>query len=837
MVRNKKKFYYIRQLSILFVVLIVIGNISSFQSNIIVLDDINQTPFDKPTEDTLGKQLSDVPDDVGGYNVESASSFTTIQNASSSISNRDYFANETNYFNITTPVGWNTSSKQFNIESYSKEQFIKDPYFDQKYNGFGDYWAPEEVQSGQGIFTQIPLDVNPYARTNIFNLKKRLNPAFESGDYAFWTRELDDLNPGNLDIQRGRIYQQEAETIEDYNMFQTNPVFYKDTNSPYGGVYDPLYDYIDLFYDESQSSLKVIIDPHVSSLGGNPSAAWWYFGIIPYAVDYAQITISWNIGPASTFEAEDEYEIRGRINNKYINGVDYISKSGEVPFNGSKDALIVYDNKNIAGHISHSTISRTYNITDLVDGLVGFNKFDFGAWAKNPSQGGDPDTIIVNFESIELMFNTSTKYEVARLNYRYKIIDNDKLGVNLFKLSNDASFFLYLRDRDTDESELIRVLPFSMSHISSKDFIGTPWIDMEFSISQKYQEFLKADNLEFKIGVYFEEDFNIRIDYDHYIDDAFFTINYKQAIDDVYLQVMVDGPSTWEDITSDTYIVDISSWFSGDTHTFQFTTTNISYRNRLFLNLKSFLDITYTSNSSNLAHASYNIEGGNANKGVWNVTYDNTYSFFKLIEAQLTNQFNLSCYSISYIDLPAFDSKGSNSENWDVFSALTPNLYNYTRNLYRFNYTGSNTDQSATIENAFAVGNWSIQAYQANYISTCSFNNTVSYLGDPAFYKDDTIRFNFTLLETTMGNYSYELYNSTGDLMSNFPQFNSSNYKNVIGLLNLEEKYSVGSYYLRFKWKDSTSCKRSIFWNNSGICFKLHYLFRRGYRGCHDNCV
>ncbi|MHA1213209.1 MAG: hypothetical protein ACTSSH_12205, partial [Candidatus Heimdallarchaeota archaeon] len=200
------------------------------------------------------------------------------------------------------------------------------------------------------------------------------------------------------------------------------------------------------------------------------------------------------------------------------------------------------------------------------------------------------------------------------------------------------------------------------------------------------------------------------------------------------------------------------------------------------------MDVTYTSNSSNLAQASYAIDGGNADKGVWNITYDNTYSYFKLIEAHSTNLFNLSRYSISYIDLPAFDSKGSNSEDWDVFNALTPNLYNYSQNLYRFNYTGSNTNQSATIDKAFAAGNWIIQAYQTNYITNCAFNNSLSYLGDSVFYKDNTLRFNFTLPEKINGNYSYELYNSTGGLMSDFPQFNSSNSKDVIGLLDLAEK-------------------------------------------------
>jgi len=565
-VRNRRKFYYIRQLSILFVILIVIGNISSLQSNIIVREDINQAPFDKPTEDILDKQLSDVPDDVGGYKVDGASNFATIQNASSIISNQDYFAHETNYFNISTPVAWNTTSKQFNIESYTKEQIVTDPLFMEEFVNDTQYWDNEIRSTGKGAFIQSPLNLNPYGKTRIWNNKLEIDPAYNIGDYAYWTQEFEDLNLESLDIQKGRIYQEEDETIEDYNNFQTDPRFYKDTDVPYGGVYRPLYgDIVELLYDESQTSLRVIIEPDKSSLGGNPSAAWWYFGYIPYAADYAQITINWNIESASTFEAEDEYEIRARINNKYINGVDYISKSGDVPFNGSRDALMVYNNTDIDGRISHSTISRTYNITDLIDGLVGFNKFDFGAWAKNPSQAGDDDTLILNFESIEIMFNTSRKYEIARLNYRYKLIDNNRLGFNPFKFKNDLSLALYLEDGDTSDSDLIRVLPYSRAVISSDIFDNTPWIYMNLPISQDYEDVLKANNLRFKIGAYFEGEFYDKIDYDQYIDNVFFTINYKQAVEDTDLQINVDETS-WEDVNNNTYSVNNSDWNSGDTH-------------------------------------------------------------------------------------------------------------------------------------------------------------------------------------------------------------------------------------------------------------------------------
>ena len=290
MVRINRRLGKVKLLSVISVVLIVIGNISSFQSDGVVLDSFKREPLNVPKDEKLNTQYSYVPEDVGGYTVDDASSFSTIQNASSIISERDYFAIEANNFNISTPSEWNTTSKQFNIESYSKEQTIEDPFFDQKFYGFGDYWATEVVESGQGALTPVPLDINPFAQTNIFNLKPRLNPAFESGDRAFWKQDLKDINLGSSDIQRGRIIQEEDEQINNFNYFQTDPNFYKDLNSPYGGTYDPVIDTIDLFYDESQTSLKVSIEPDISSIGGNPSAGWWYFGIIPYAADYAQIT-------------------------------------------------------------------------------------------------------------------------------------------------------------------------------------------------------------------------------------------------------------------------------------------------------------------------------------------------------------------------------------------------------------------------------------------------------------------------------------------------------------------------------------------------------------------
>ncbi|MHA2344810.1 MAG: hypothetical protein ACXADW_23405, partial [Candidatus Hodarchaeales archaeon] len=462
-------------------------------SNLILKEQMDNLSHEDGTRSPIPQLPIPLEENFGGYIANDTATFSTIENATSLLFNRDYLANESSYFNITTPELWNVSSMDFNLEPYSKDQIVEDPYFEEEYENEIVHWKEEKLDKGTGYFTQYSLEDYRYGRTRIYNYKEEVDPGFYQGDYAFWAEEFNNINPGNLDIKKGRILQEENERIRNFNHFQTDPFFYKDFDLPYGGGFEPGWDFVDLIYDESISSLRVIIDPHSSSLGRNPSAAWWYFFGIPYEADYAQITLTWSIDEYSTFEVEDEYEVIARINNKHIDGRNPLLKSGEdVPFSGSKSALMVYNSTEFEGHVSHNTISRTYNITDLINGLVGINKFDFGVWAKNPSHKGDQDLIVANFESIEIMFNTSVKYEVATLKYRYKLIDDDQTGMSPFKFSNDASLFLYLRDVDTDEVELIRVLPFSMSFISSQTYGSTPWISMEFGISHKYQDVLKA---------------------------------------------------------------------------------------------------------------------------------------------------------------------------------------------------------------------------------------------------------------------------------------------------------------------------------------------------------
>ena len=161
--------------------------------------------------------------------------------------------------------------------------------------------------------------------------------------------------------------------------------------------------------------------------------------------------------------------------------------------------------------------------------------------------------------------------------------------------------------------------------------------------------------------------------------------------------------------------------------------------------------------------------------------------------------------------MPAFDYKGSISTNWEILGAISPDFSNFSENLFRFNYSAHANNQSAQIIGAFKSGNWTLKGYQSNYITNCQFNTTKRYSELPSFYKNEIVQYNYTILESAMGNYSIELYNETGALMVDFPQDYSSNGVNVIGTIDLANKYKIGKYYLYIKWNDSANYLEDTF--------------------------
>jgi hypothetical protein len=636
-------------------------------------------PSLKEEEKTKLKLSDSISEQTGGYSELSTAKFDIFENASSIVEKRDYNVDPNTIYNVSTPEIWNIESKKFEVNTYQKDQVLID-------NGMEAHnWNNHKLETDEGEFKFSFRDVDgdEYGRIEVKNDDAN-KLGFSDGAYGFYDQDRIGLNQGNLEIEEGRLIQQKDETIFSYD-FITDPSFNKNSGCPYGGTFNDQVDNVDLYWGPVDGSLNIDIIPSISISGGNPSASWWYYLNIPYEADYAQLSLSWTIDDTSTFEEDDEYQVRARINNKYIDGNTWIYKDDDLPMNGSTSALMVYDDSN---YLAHAEITRTYDITNLIDGLIGTNKFDFGIWAKTPDKNNplDPsDIIYAKFNSIEIIFNTTDKFEVANIEFDYKFIDDAlvygqyRSELDLFdpyEIINHASIILKIINTSYDpneEGEFVRLIPFNdvlikgSSDADGKDF---PYIHFNYTLSQKYKDILRSQNLYFFIGIEFDYNYQKEIKYFLCLDNVKMRMNYGHPDPDYSeLAIMVDN-NNWINITNDLFDVDTSGWIGGENHIFQFKTYNSSFSQNLFLNFISCFNVNLMSNSSNGAVASYEIQQANNYNGLWNIAFNNTVSYSKLLETNITCCFKLTDYSISFLNLPAFDLKGSNSSNWEIFNII-----------------------------------------------------------------------------------------------------------------------------------------------------------------------
>ncbi|MHA1715665.1 MAG: hypothetical protein ACTSXP_08465, partial [Promethearchaeota archaeon] len=766
--------------------------------------------------------FAEIDNSSGGYSSASVGDFSVVENATSTHYTREFQAVEGNYYNVSTPAGWNSSTMHFDIESYSKEQKLDDPAFNAPINV---YWKEDIDTSEDGDIIKSIINIygNNIASTSVFYDGGGSGDAgFTQGDFGYWRHKNNFLNPSGLGIQKGRVYQDNNVTTEDYGLFTKNPNFYKDLDMPYGGFLgtDDLY----LAWEAVTASLVVDITPGIGIEGGNPSAAWWYYYDFPYEPDSVEITISWEIDPDSTFEASDSYCVIARINDQYIDGRTWINRSDNLPYNGTATALIEYDD---SGHLDHSVISRTYNITDLIDG-IGINKFDFGVWAKNPTHSGDNDEIIARFHTIKIHYRTARKYEIASFRFDYACINNNpfsNIGTpDPDSFVNKLSIVLEIKN-DSGISETFRIIPYTNLIMSPS--IGPGGIifnTLNFSISQEYIYFLNSSQLEFKFGVLFERDYFDDIDVEFYFDNVYFWINYKHpTVLFSGLEIKLDD-NDWNPLVANSFDLNVSTWIGGGEHVFQFRTRSLQYLNNLYINFDARLDLYFYTPKSNGAPAGYSISSANSEFGIWNVTFDNSRGYVNLTQENLSATLNLTSYSISYLDLPAHDGLGGNSTDWNVTRAFSPSGKNYSRELVRVDNSANNFLQICIIENAFEQGNWTIYGLQPNYISNISLNHSFTYLDKPGFYCGNTLEYNLTLINTTAtGNYSILVYNSNYSLVSGYEFYNSSINTTIIGKFLIQENFTPGLYYLVGLWNDSVSNPENP--SRFGSIVKTTYVF------------
>jgi len=734
---------------------------------------------------------------------DSLANFDVIENASYSEYETGFSAVENNYYNVSVPDDWNAMSWDIaNISSFAKEQQVNDSVFEM--TASNSPWTPDKVFSGFGVGfvnTREPSAGDPeYIRSWMVN---ELAGQFSQGDYAYWKQDLTNVS-SSKEIQRGEIFQEEDETTLNWDLGELPSVFTPDLGTPYGGEYNPPYDQMILGQMEGYS--YIYIDPDEGASGRNPSGSWNHYIDLPYRVDHAQIKIAWEVDELSSFEADDEYSVCARINQEYISGSDLITKSDFLPYVGNDYALIEY---NLAGHLNHEIIERTYNITRHLNGREGENTFDFGVWAKNPTHLGDSDTIFAKFRSIEIMYNTTDKYEVAELEFDLKVTDNNDYGYNSFIKNGNASLILVLNN--STKNETIRIIDCHQLEVVGSSDDESKATHYAMSIPHEYLDFLTTDDLELKIGILLDSGYENKLSYWFDYDNVTFSINYKH--DNVSysgLEYNIDDTS-WNNKGSPNINIDTSGWVEGEIHNIQFRSNKTIFEKTLVVNFDTDFKVNSTLGVPNYAWSNYSMDSIGDPYGVWNISYDNTDSYYRLVSSP---NFEASQYSIGYMNLPAFDSQQSNSLNWEVFNGIKPDRSNISQtDLVRFNYGADPKNQSARIENAFNGGIWTLQAKQPNNIVNCTYNTTEEYETSPAFFSNQILEYKFSLIEgiPINGNYSIIVYNGTMDKLAAYPQYLSSSAEPVLGNIDLSAGFVLGRYYLSIEWNDtSTTPNRTL---------------------------
>ncbi len=795
---------------------IVAGSLALLSIEPAILDPTtSHGGIDSATDSIAGSASIDDPVlGGGGYSTGNVARFDVVENVTSTLIKRDFQAVPSNYHNISIPAGWTNDSTQLGLQPYYKVQKVDDPAFTKP---AGEAWTADTSANGIGTITQSfrPTDDAPlYAETYMKNiLFSATAPGFRKNDYALWRQNENVMNTNGDAVIEGLLYQKRSQSLQNYGGFTTDPGFSTDLAAPYGGINRPD-DSVVLTYDSTTRSLVVNMLPAISTvLGGNPSAAWWHTINIPYEADYVQMKVSWSIDAASTFEASDYYQVIARVNNEYIDGRPVasggmmVAKDDSLPYNGSATNLMMYTNP---AYLVHSRITRTYNVTSLVNGLTGLSKFDFGAWAHNPTHAGDPDRIIARFHYIEIGYNTSDKYEVARLDFDYQCTSNLTGNVGTTPASylavNRASLFLQLEQMDIGSVSNVRTLPFKNMTVYKTGTPSRPWIHVSTSIPQKYKDLLTMGNIRFSIGVIFEKDYYDLMSHLLLLDNVTFSINYAYpTVAGAQLQLSVDD-GAWISMASVLYAVAMGGWTAGQDHTFKFQSLEPQYGGRTFVNFYSMFVAHQFVFVPNAAYATYSITSANDQNGTWSVKYNNTATYNALLALNATLKFAISQYSFSCLDLPAFDAKGSSSSNWLVAAASTPIGTNFTQYMARFNYTDDTSLQSVRLDQARAPGIWTITASQPNYITSVNYIDNTSYLGTPAYFKGTTLNYTFNLNENvSSGNYSVSLLNSSGAAIAGYPIRRTSSGQAISGSVPLPTSYAVGKYYLELRWNDTAA--------------------------------
>ena len=536
---------------------------------------------------------------------------------------------------------------------------------------------------------------------------------------------------------------------------------------------------------------------------GNPSIAW----STPFTLPLLYKSITLNIGWAVQniyYTAADNVSVIARVDGNYVNGAAY--------FEGTPTTL---ETDNISGNAtSHPVWARSYDITNLIDTGVGANHtLDFGMWMENTNHTNAEAQVLFDYAYItyvqadtfkigDVGFNLSVSYE----NYKPGVRTTPSWQTDpLYR-----SLYLYFYVGSFDRSFGVYSSMGSIYQFLNLTSGGSQSLYFDFNLTSNLLPYMDMPRFTYAFGVV-----NIL---DNITNDLFTHIYFTNIQMNLYygtnnlsnleLQVM-NNTLQWTNVT---LLINVfnGSFVSNNQVSLQFQSLNSTWNNSI---IQYYSQVYLSYNDFMQAFVNVSITSWTSSVTNWNVTFNNLNGLLNL--GSYYSWANLVYYNITFDDLPALDGLGNNSQDWLFVQAIAPGFSIWNSTTLITNGTNNlGTSQNVTLVNPFYLGlglqisgGFTVQFTAPNYLSSTQLvyaPNTPS----SEFFKENSsvIVANLTapkLDPNPLGNYNATIFNATGQIVNNFPQFITNTHGNLTQSWTVSNAQGLGLYTLQTIWNDT----------------------------------
>ncbi|WP_457558035.1 hypothetical protein [Candidatus Harpocratesius sp.] len=713
---------------------------------------------------------------------------------------------------IQIPTGWNINSHDFNISAlYKPWQMISDQNVTLNYTSnpvspwnFISFNPPDLLKWGlTGNFDDEMLNIIGTNGGGIGNTIPDSALAewyqwMEKPDPNLTIYETDKISSGQVQYPLYNEFTVEPDWGNTQVTNETGNDWQKKLENPFGGESGTATR--QLSYDDVGDQLEAYIHAGSSNFTlGNPSIGWQVNFTDPTAPDFIPkqflLSIAWSIENLA-YDASDNLSVIVKVDGQYVDG--RFDKDNNYYPNAT--STTIETSVNNSEYLDHDMITRTFDITNLIDTTKVNHTVEFGIWFEGINE--TTDEVQVNFGGIAVAAIEEDQYKIGDLEFKCSID---------FPAVRDVRYW-YLFSYISDGVDGIFIPLGLLTDIFGVTIKGSKILN--FNLTTRLRYFLNNDSYLVSLGIINvggartapTTDFTVSFD-DISLSPFYKTDNFSKAGFQIF------NGTGWQNITRQ--LIHPLIPYHNNNLTLQFRTTNSTYANST-LDFTSVISISRV--RSNDSEATYYVKDVQPNSNptiYWNVTFNNTNTFEQYINNNFHN-FVAIQYNFTIIDIPAWDNKGNNSEDWYWYSAIDPlgDTPDYA-SAVRLNGTGNSgiiqnasvmdaTKPMGSTENPWYInGTWNLQFTSKNYVE---FVGIKQQSGDSTRFfagNQTIISLNRSGSAGIIGNYNITIKNSSGSIITGYPKYYQSS-NNISDTWSVQD-FGVGTYQIVGIWNDSSA--------------------------------